>query len=105
TAFIFCSFLAGAYMGRRALAGVQRLTIAAGQIAAGAWEHRVPVSHRQDELDELAAAFNLMVDRIQVLFRELREVTDDIAHDLRTPLMRIRGEAEMALREDVKQEP
>jgi len=40
-----------------------------------------------------------MVDRIQVLFRELREVTDDIAHDLRTPLMRIRGEAEMALAE------
>jgi heavy metal sensor kinase len=104
-AFLFCSFLAGGYMGRRALAGVQRLTLAAGQIAAGAWEHRVPVSHRHDELDELAAAFNLMVDRIQVLFRELREVTDDIAHDLRTPLMRIRGEAEMALREDAPHEP
>lgn len=97
--FVLCSLLAGAFMARRSLAGVQRLTLAAGQIAAGAWEHRVPVSHRNDELDELASAFNTMVDRIQVLFRELREVTDDIAHDLRTPLMRIRLEAEMALRE------
>ena len=98
-AFVLCSLVAGAYMARRALAGVQRIATAAVQITAGAWDHRVPVSHHQDEIDDLASAFNTMVDRIQVLFRELRDVTDDIAHDLRTPLMRIRGEAEMALRD------
>ncbi len=96
-AFVFCSLLAGAYMAQRALSGVQRVTEAARFITAGAWEHRVPVSGNQDEIDELADAFNTMVNRIEVLFRELRDVTDDIAHDLRTPLMRIRGEAEMAL--------
>lgn len=96
-AFVLCSLLAGAYMAKRALAGVQRVTQVADQIAAGAWEHRVPVSNYHDEIDDLASAFNSMVDRIQVLFRELREVTDDIAHDLRTPLMRIHGEAEMAM--------
>lgn len=98
-AFVLLSLLAGAYMARRALAGVQRVTQAAVEITAGAWAHRVPISSHQDEIDDLASAFNTMVERIQVLFRELREVTDDIAHDLRTPLMRIHGEAEMALRE------
>jgi heavy metal sensor kinase len=98
-AFVCCSLLAGAYMARSSLAGVQRLTQAAVKITEGRWDHRVPVSRNHDEIDELANAFNTMVDRIQVLFRELREVTDDIAHDLRTPLMRIRGEAEMALAE------
>lgn len=99
-AFVFCSVLAGFYMAQRALAGVQRVTLVAGKITAGAWDHRVPVSRHDDEIDELARAFNTMVDRIQTLFRELRDVTDDIAHDLRTPLMRIRGEAELALGED-----
>lgn len=99
TAFVLCSLLAGWYMARRALSGVERVTRAAHQIAAGDWDYRVPTSRNQDEVDDLAAAFNTMVDRIQRLFGELRDVTDDIAHDLRTPLMRIRGEAEMALRE------
>lgn len=98
-AFFVCSIFAGAIAGGRSLSRIQRLTAAADDIAAGAWDHRVPISRRGDEIDELAAAFNTMVDRIQVLFKELRDVTDDIAHDLRTPLMRIRGEAELALRE------
>lgn len=98
-AFLLCSLLAGVYMARGALSGVERIARAADQITGGAWEHRVPVSRRHDELDDLAISFNTMVDRIQVLFRELRDVTDDIAHDLRTPLMRIRGESELALHE------
>ncbi len=98
-AFVLLSLVAGVYMARRALSGFQRVTSTAIHITEGAWNLRVPVSQNQDEIDELASAFNRMVDRIQVLFRELQDVTDDIAHDLRTPLMRIRGEAEMALRE------
>ena len=97
--FLFCSVVAGGLMARRALSGVQRVTQAARDISAGTWDSRVPLSHRQDEIDELAAAFNEMIERIQVLIRELREVTDDIAHDLRTPIARMRVAAETALGE------
>jgi heavy metal sensor kinase len=97
-AFVACSILIGSLMARRALSGVQRVTQAARDISAGAWDSRVPLSHREDEIDELASAFNDMVERIQMLIKGLREVTDDIAHDLRTPLTRMRAAAELALR-------
>ncbi|NIA14640.1 MAG: HAMP domain-containing protein [Nitrospiraceae bacterium] len=96
-AFLVLSLVIGYVMARRALSGVENVTQAARDIASGAWESRVPVSQRDDEVDELAKAFNGMIERIQVLIRELREVTDDIAHDLRTPITRIRGEAEVVL--------
>jgi len=96
-ALVLCSVVGGGFMARRALLGVQQVTQTARDIASGAWHSRVPVSHRNDEIDELAAAFNEMVDRIQTLIKELREVTDDIAHDLRTPVMRMRAAAESAL--------
>jgi len=98
-AFVACSLLIGILMARRALSGVQRVTQTARDIAAGAWDSRVPLSSWDDEIDELADAFNHMVERIQVLIRELREVSDDIAHDLRTPITRMRAAAEIALRE------
>jgi len=97
-ALALCSILAGGFMARRALSGVQQVTRTARAIASGTWNSRVPLSQHHDEIDELALAFNEMVERIQVLIGELREVTDDIAHDLRTPIMRIRGAAETALR-------
>ena len=50
-----------------------------------------------DEIEQLAVAFNRMLDRIHDLVKGLREVTDDIAHDLRTPIARIRGLAEAEL--------
>ena len=84
-------------MAHRALSGVERITQTAQDISSGAWESRVSVSHRSDEIDALAEAFNEMIDRIQILIRELREVTDDIAHDLRTPITRMRIAAESAL--------
>ena len=96
-ALVLCSIMAGGVMARRALSGVQQVTQTARDIASGAWDSRVPQSDRNDEIDELAAAFNDMVGRVQVLLRELREVTDDIAHDLRTPIMRMRATAETAL--------
>lgn len=95
--FTICSILAGGIMARGSLYGVQRVTQAARDIASGAWSSRVPVSPRGDEIDELASAFNHMIGRIQYLVKELREVTDDIAHDLRTPVARIRASAEWAL--------
>lgn len=95
--FAGCSTLAGMIMARGALRGVQRVTQAARDIGAGAWNSRVPLSGRQDEIDELAGAFNEMIEWIQRLVAELRKVSDDIAHDLRTPVTRMRALAELAL--------
>lgn len=84
----------GWFMARRALSGVQRLTHTAGRIAAGALEQRVIVGPRGDEIDQLAQTFNTMLDRIEALIIGMREMTDNLAHDLRSPLGRIRASAE-----------
>lgn len=87
----------GWFMARRALRGVQEITRAAAEIADGTLNRRVPVRSRGDELDTLAQTFNSMLDRIQALIVSMREMTDNMAHDLRSPLARIRASAEMTL--------
>lgn len=87
----------GWFMARQALRGVQEITRTASEIADGALERRVPVRSRGDELDTLAQTFNTMLDRIQALIIGMREMTDNLAHDLRSPLARIRTSAEMTL--------
>jgi signal transduction histidine kinase len=64
-------------------------------------QQRLPVTHPGDELDHLAASINTMLDRIQTLMEDLRQVTTDIAHDLRTPLTRLRQRLELASRPEV----
>jgi heavy metal sensor kinase len=86
----------GWFMARRALRGVGTVTRTALEIAGGAMDRRVPVGARGDELDRLASAFNGMLDRIEALIAGMRDVTDNLAHDLRTPLARIRASAERA---------
>ena len=66
-------------------------------IARGNFGRRVPVSPRGDEFDRLGLALNAMLDRIVQLLENLRQVSSDVAHDLRTPLARLRGEVELAL--------
>ncbi len=87
----------GWFMAKRALRGVQEITSAATAITGEALEKRVSVQSRGDELDNLAQAFNAMLDRIQALIIGMREMTDNLAHDLRSPVGRIRAAAEMAL--------
>ncbi|HNP52857.1 MAG TPA: HAMP domain-containing protein, partial [Nitrosomonas nitrosa] len=87
----------GWFMAKRALRGVQEITSAATAITGNALEKRVSVQSRGDELDNLAHAFNAMLDRIQALIIGMREMTDNLAHDLRSPVGRIRAAAEMAL--------
>jgi heavy metal sensor kinase len=87
----------GWFMARRAVSGIQAVTHTAQKISGGSLEERVPVKPRGDEIDQLATTFNQMVDRIQTLLMEIKEMSDNIAHDLRSPVTRIRGTAEVTL--------
>jgi len=89
--------LLGWLVSRHAMSGVERVTETAIHIDRGDLSHRVPIGREGQEIEDLARAFNGMLDRIQVLVRDLEEVTNNIAHDLRSPLARIRGAAESAL--------
>jgi heavy metal sensor kinase len=94
--FVFAAIV-GWFMARRALAGVEAVTRTARQISAGSLKERVPVKKYQDEIDQLAITFNQMLDRIQTLVTGIREMSDNIAHDLKSPITRIRGISEVSL--------
>lgn len=87
----------GWFMARRALSQVEEVTRTASAISARDLDQRVPVKGQADEIDRLATTFNDMLDRIRSLVTETKEMTENIAHDLRSPITRIRGMAEMAL--------
>ena len=87
----------GWFMARRAVSGVEAVTRTARKISGGILDERVPVKARNDEIDQLALTFNQMLDRIQNLLSEIKEMSDNIAHDLRSPITRIRGIAEVTL--------
>jgi heavy metal sensor kinase len=97
TALIIFGGLIGWFMARRALQGVEEVAQTAEDISKGAFERRVPFKARGAEIDRLATTFNEMLDRIHALICGMREISDNIAHDLRSPITRIRGVAEMTL--------
>jgi len=94
--FVFAAII-GWFMARRALAGVEAVTRTARQISESSLMERVPVKKHQDEIDQLAITFNQMLDRIQTLISGIREMSDNIAHDLKSPITRIRGISEVSL--------
>jgi heavy metal sensor kinase len=97
--FVFAAIM-GWFMARRAVAGVETVTQTARQISEGSLKERVPVKKHQDEIDQLAITFNQMLDRIQTLVTGIREMSDNIAHDLKSPITRIRGISEVTLTTD-----
>jgi heavy metal sensor kinase len=89
--------IVGWFMARRALVGVEEVTRTAMDISKGAFEQRVSTKEKDDEINQLATAFNVMLDRIAELVAGIKEISDNIAHDLRSPITRIRGIAELTL--------
>ncbi|MBX6747657.1 MAG: HAMP domain-containing histidine kinase, partial [Acetobacteraceae bacterium] len=97
--------LGGIVMGRGVVLRAARMEAALAAVEAGEISRRVPAREGGDEFDRLATRINATLDRLQALMDTVRQVTDDIAHDLRTPLTRLRQRLEAALRTAPHGEP
>ena len=95
---LICGGVVGWLLARKAMAGVKRVTETARQIALQDFGQRVVLGHEGEEIQALGRAFNGMLERTESLFNELQRITDHIAHELRTPITRIRGTAETTLK-------
>ena len=93
---LLSGLLAGWVASHRILGRIDEMSETAGRIMRGDLAHRMPTSGRGDEFDRLAGTLNRMLSAIESLMRTVRSVTDDIAHDLRTPLTRVRNQLERA---------
>jgi signal transduction histidine kinase len=87
----------GAVMSRNLLRRVEQVNRTSERVMAGNLADRIPLHGTGDEFDQLATNLNRMLDQIERLMTAMREVTDDVAHDLKTPLSRLRTRLERAL--------
>lgn len=94
---ILFSAVSGWVLIGKALSGVKTIAKTAQHITGKSLEARVKGTGNKDELDQLALTFNAMLDRIEALVKSIREMSDNIAHDLKSPIARIRGFAELSL--------
>lgn len=90
-------FLGGLFLSNRTLSPIRDIITSMKKIEKGALNVRVPISKNQDELEDLKLIINNMLDKIENLVNGLKEAFDHLAHDIRTPVTRLRGRAEMAL--------
>lgn len=95
-ATVILALAGGVVLGAALLRRVDAINQTAQGIMAGDLSRRIPRTNTGDELDRLAANLNVMLSRIEALMESLRHVTNDIAHDLRTPLGRLRQRLEAA---------
>ncbi|MDH3472692.1 MAG: ATP-binding protein [Rhodospirillales bacterium] len=98
-AVIGLTLLAGLLMSRRLLRQVDAINRTSQEIIAGDLSRRIPITGRGDEFDKLAGNLNAMLDQIERLLTGMKEVSDNIAHDLRSPLARMRSRLEVTLME------
>jgi signal transduction histidine kinase len=85
------------YTTRRMLGHIRKITEAASRIGEDDLSSRVPTTHRNDEIAQLALTLNRMLDRIERSVHQLHTITDSLAHDLRSPLTAVRAKLEMSL--------
>lgn len=97
-AMVLLGILTWFLVGRRALKRLELVSRSTSRIMAGDRVERLPISGSGDEFDRLSTRLNTMLDRIDLLDQGLRNVSDNIAHDLKTPLTRLRNKADAALR-------
>lgn len=98
---VILSLITGGITAKRVLKRIDSISDTTDKIMSGNMSQRVPITKRNDEFDRLATSLNDMLDRIENLMSGLKEVTDNVAHDLKTPLTRMRSKAEAALRKGV----
>ncbi len=103
-AAVLLALVMGITLGRAILRRMDTIGRTAGEIMAGDLSQRVPASGHNDEFDTLAGRLNAMLDRIQQLIKGIREVSDNVAHDLRSPLTRLRNRLEVTLLEERSKE-
>ncbi len=96
---ISLTLVLGWRMGRQLLARIDQVNTTAGKILNGHLDKRIPLSGSNDEFDELAQNLNTMLDHINRLIHGMRQVTDNVAHDLRRPLTRLRNRLDVTLLE------
>jgi two-component system heavy metal sensor histidine kinase CusS len=97
-AVAFLVLVVGGYqIGRRGIGKVRKITRTARRIRATTLNERIAATNLPEELAELAETFNEMLDRLEEAFGRLARFSADIAHELRTPIARLRGEAEVTL--------
>ena len=101
---VVLGIVGGSFLAFRALRPIRSLIQTVRSVSTGRMDSRVPTLHTSDELDELVMLFNSMLEKIEALINGMRGSLDNVAHDLRTPLTRLRGTAEMALRSDQSRE-
>lgn len=87
----------GWLIARRAMSGIRRITRTIEQLEGGDFGNRVPPSLDSDEIAQLGRTFNLMAERVQSIMGEMRQTNSNIAHDLRSPVARIRGLTETTM--------
>ncbi len=95
---VLLGLVGGLLMSRNFLHRIDSITAASRSIMAGDLSQRVPVSGSGDELDQLSVSLNQMLDQIERLMAGMKEISSNVAHDLRTPLTRLRSRVEAALR-------
>ncbi len=97
---LLLAFAGGLVLGRRTVHKIERINQTTRSIMSGDLSRRVPLSNHNDDFDQVANNLNQMLDRIQLLMEDIRRVSDSIAHDLRTPLTRLRQHLEEARQQE-----